>query len=72
MSDVADLKPESTVHKVARDRHLVSSKLLSNYTCLRCGAKAKHSVNNCPSIESTCYNCSNKGHLAKMCNENCL
>ena len=45
----------------------VARKVPSNYTYIKCGAQGKYFAHNCFAIERTCYVCSKKGHIAKVC-----
>ncbi|KAA0193888.1 hypothetical protein HAZT_HAZT008757 [Hyalella azteca] len=61
------MEPETSYKtEVAPDRNK-SSPVPKNYTCIRCGAKAKHLAKNCFAIKLTCKKCSKQGHLAKVC-----
>ena len=67
--DVEDINPVR-IHKTANpttNKKYDSKPVPSNYTCIRCGTKAKHYANKCYALKMTCNICSNKGHLAKVC-----
>lgn len=82
LRDVEDINPDEKhyqqatnsveeINKVQQNRtdsgSFHSNKVPANYTCIRCGTKAKHFARNCFALNVTCNKCSKTGHLAKVC-----
>ena len=82
LRDVEDINPDEKqyhhatnsvdeINRVQQNRFDGGSshmnKVPANYTCIRCGTKAKHFARNCFALNITCNNCTKKGHLAKVC-----
>ena len=68
--DAQDIKLDPKINhsfKVSESSSSKSTSVSSSYICIRCGAKAKHLVNNCFAINLDCNKCGKKGHIARVC-----
>ena len=65
--DAQDIKPahKFEVNKTSKATH--SSKVPSDFVCIRCGTKGKHYPKQCFALKKTCGKCKRRGHLTKAC-----
>lgn len=62
IKDAPEYTSEYDVHKL-----LQKKKVPSTYTCMRCGAKARHFVSECFAIKLECNLCGKVGHISRAC-----